>query len=359
MLLTNARLSERQHRAGCSAMDAVLNSVSLVGASLVAGTSCACAARMVYQSVDAARRGQCFPLVELSDELVLGVSGFLDAQSLRSLGLVSRRFSRKAAPVVQNGVIVDSLSLTQEAARLQWYRHSTEQQGRVPWVGYERWLHMLRRMEVLTAPLVFHGSYRGGEIEIREDRRVMTKTAAAPSGLLDAILVFSEDLAEPTIPMRRGRHYAEFSLVGHVSPGPGHFCVGIVDHSSVRPSRSPSDSPSCRGSLEPPSGGGRAREASAYLFDAKDGQCLDWTGVGWARHSWQMALGGWPSQFGLDRIGLLLDIDAGKLSVYRGGIKLGTMVQELNRQGHYVWMVQIMRIGDSVRVDGPLPSPTI
>lgn len=338
-------------------MEELLHSVFWVGASLVAGASCGCTARMACQSIGAACRGKYFPLAELSDELVLVVSGFLDAQSLQSLALVSRRFSQKAAPVVQNDVIVDSLSLAQEAARLQWYRHSTEQQNQIPWVGHERWLHMLRRMEVLTAPLVFHGSYRGGELVLREERRTMTKTAAGTSGLLDAVLVFSKDLAEPSIPMRRGRHYAEFSLVGRGSPGPAHFSVGIVDHSSVRPSRSPSDSPRCRASLEPPSGGGRTREASAYLFNTKDGQCLDWTEVDWARHSWRMTAGGWQAQFGLDRIGLLLDVDAGKLSVYRGGVKLGTMVRDLNKQGHYVWVVQIMRVGDSVRVDGPLPSP--
>ena len=341
-------------------MHGVLESVSVVGCAVGAG-ACVCAARMVSHSTEAARRARCFPLAELSDELVVAVGRFLDSQSLQSLALVSRRFVRKAAPVVQHGVVVDTLSLMQEAARLQWSHYSPEQQHQVPWVGYERWMHMLRRIEVLTAPLVFQSSYRGGTLMLSEDRRTMTKTAHGGStfGLLDATLVFSEDLVEPNMPMRRGRHYAEFSVVGHGSAGPAHFSVGIVDHSSVRPSRLLSDSTLCRGRLEPPSGGGRAREAAAYLFDTKDGQCLDWAEVDWARHSWQMAAGGWPSQFGLDRIGLMLDVDAGKLSVYRNGIKLGTMVQDLNKQGQYVWILQITRTGDSVRVDGPLPSPTM
>lgn len=335
-----------------------MHQLSMAGA-WVAGASCL---RMCAAAREMGGRTHFFPLDELSDELVLAVSGFLDSQSLQSLALVSRRFSRKAAPVVQHGVIVDSLSLPQEAARLQWSRCSAEQQNQVPWFGYERWLHMLRRMEVLSAPLVFHGSYRGGTVLLSDNRRTMTKKASGlgtPGGLLDATLVYSEDLADPTFSMRRGRHYAEFSLVGRGSPGPAHFSVGIVDHSSVRPSRSSSDSSRCRGSLEPPSGGGRAREASAYLFDTKDGHCLDWTEVDWARHSWQMSPEGWRSHFGSERIGLLLDVEAGKLSVYRGGIKLGTMVRDLNKQGHYVWVVQIMRAGDSVRVDGPLPSPAI
>lgn len=342
-------------------MHEVLESVCVVGGA-VAAASCAsvCAARVVTNSTQAARRARHFPLEELSDELVVAVGCFLDSQSLQSLAVVSRRFVRKAAPVVQHGVIVDTLSLMQEAARLQWSSHySPEQHHQVPWVGYERWLHMLRRIEVLTAPLVFHSSYRGRTLMLSEDRRTMTHAASGGGtfGLLDATLVFSEDLVEPNLPMRRGRHYAEFSVVGHGSAGPAHFSVGIVDHSSVRPSRSLSDSTSCRGRLEPPSGGGRAREAAAYLFDTKDGQCLDWAEVDWARHTWQMAAGGWPSQFGSDRIGLLLDVDAGKLSVYRNGIKLGTMVQGLSKQGQYVWILHIMRIGDSVMVDGPLPSP--
>lgn len=329
------------------------------GASVAAAASCLCAIRMGCHHAAAARRAHRFPLAELSDELVLSVGAFLDSKSLQSLALVSRRFSKKAAPVVQHGVIVDSLSLAQEAARQQWYRHSAEQQNQVPWVGHERWLHMLRRMEVLTAPLVFHGQYRGGDIMLSKDRRTMTKTidGAGASGLLDATLMFSQELVEPTTSMRRGRHYAEFSVVARASPGPAHFSVGIVDHSSVRPRRLPSDSPSGRGSLEPPSGGGRARDASAYLFDTNDGLCLDWTGVDWAKHSWQTLSGRWPSQFELDRIGLLLDVDAGKLSVYRNRVKLGTMVRDLNKQGQYVWMLQIVRVGDAVKVDGPLRPP--
>lgn len=311
----------------------------------------------------AAARARYFPLAELGDELIVAVGVFLDAPSLHSLALVSRRFARKAAPLVQHGVIVESLSLVQEAARLQWSLHSAEQRGQVPWLGHEQWLQLLRRIEVLSAPLAFHRSYRGGDpLQLSDDRRTMTKaTSEASSGLLDAVLVFSEDdTIEPAIPMRRGRHFVEFSAVGPGSPaGSAHFSVGIVDHSSVRPSRSPSDSPSGRGQLEPPSGGGRARDASAYLYDTKQGQCLDWTGVDWARHSWKMAAGSWPAarSGSSDRIGLLLDVDAGTLSVYKNGAELGTMVSDLNKQAIYVWVVQIRRVGDSVRVHGPRASP--
>jgi hypothetical protein len=57
-----------------------------------------------------------------------------------------------------------------------------------------------------------------------------------------------------------------------------------------------------------------------------------------------------------DRIGLLLDLDAGSLTVYKNDARLGVMQESgLTDAAGYRWAVALYHIGDSARIDGPLP----
>eukprot|EP01046_Picozoa_sp_COSAG06_P024721 COSAG06_NODE_2032_length_7794_cov_35.231839_1_plen_402_part_00 len=57
-----------------------------------------------------------------------------------------------------------------------------------------------------------------------------------------------------------------------------------------------------------------------------------------------------------DRIGLLLDLDAGSLTVYKNDERLGVMQESgLTDAAGYRWAVSLLRKGDSARIDGPLP----
>ena len=335
---------------------ASLSSCALIGAWAAIGAPCA--------RPHGPARSATLPLADLSDELALAVGKFLDARSLQALGQVSKRLARKAPPVEQHGVIVESLSLVHEAARLQWRAHSAEQQRRVHRLGHEPWLLLLRRLEAISAPVVFERSYRGTvEPSLSDGGRTLTNRRGSNSStlLLDAWLAWSapdrrkdgrEAAAGKPMTMRTGCHYAEFSGV-RARPGEPHFSVGVVDNASVRRS----------GFLaEQPSGGGRTRDAAAYLYDTREGTCLDWTGVDWARHRWAQH---WPhgnggnASVGTDRIGLMLDVDKGTLSLYKNAEEVGTMVRGLSRGGEYVWVVLVERTGDSVRLDGPKPKPLV
>ena len=354
---------------------------ALVAASL---SSCAVLSALRTQLTKQTSSARQFPLADLSDEIALAVGRFLDARSLQALGQVCKRLARKAPPVIQNGVIVESLSLVHEAARLRWRAHSAEQQRRVHRLGQESWLLLLRRLEAISSPVVFQRSYRGtAEPTLSDNGRTLTKgrgsssTTPAPgmrregAGLLDAWLAWSvpdrrkdggeAEIAREKKPvtMRSGCHYAEFSGV-RSRPGEPHFCIGVVDNASVRRFHQESGGFSPRPSAEPPSGGGRTRDAAAYLYDTREGTCLDWTGVDWARHRWAQH---WPhgnggnATVGTDHIGLMLDVDKGTLSLYKNGWQVGTMVRDLSRNGEYVWVVLVERTGDSVHIDGPKPVP--
>jgi hypothetical protein len=57
-----------------------------------------------------------------------------------------------------------------------------------------------------------------------------------------------------------------------------------------------------------------------------------------------------------DRIGLLLDLDAGSLTVYKNDARLGVMQESgLTAAAGYRWAVAMRHEGNSARIDGPLP----
>ena len=50
-----------------------------------------------------------------------------------------------------------------------------------------------------------------------------------------------------------------------------------------------------------------------------------------------------------DRVGLLLDLEQGSMTVFKNGLKLGVM-QDSGLRGEYVWAVEMLA-RDSVRID--------
>jgi hypothetical protein len=58
-----------------------------------------------------------------------------------------------------------------------------------------------------------------------------------------------------------------------------------------------------------------------------------------------------------DRIGLLLDLDAGSLAVYKNDERLGVMQEGLTDAGGYRWAAALYGKGDSARIDAvPVPA---
>ena len=72
---------------------------------------------------------------------------------------------------------------------------------------------------------------------------------------------------------------------------------------------------------------------------------------------WEGRQGAWEEG---DRIGLLLDLDAGSLAVYKNDERLGVMATDLS--GEYSWAVTLIDEGDSARIEAaalPAASATI
>jgi hypothetical protein len=127
--------------------------------------------------------------------------------------------------------------------------------------------------------------------------------------------------------MRAGRHYAEFTVAsGSV------MCFGVI-----RPGWD----------VE---GGMDAFLVNGHCFyDTFSGHrfpnVLSWEGLQTAREEG-------------DRIGMLLDLDQGSMTVYKNDVRLGVMATGLS--GEYSWAVTLFDRGDSARIEHAvaLPSPT-
>ena len=91
-------------------------------------------------------------------------------------------------------------------------------------------------------------------------------------------------------------------------------------------------------------GGNAQRPEGHYLYDPTDGLCMP------ARKPWAGSEG---AEAG-DRIGLLLDLDAGCLTVFKNQKRLGVMAEGLT--GEFVWAATLLYAGDSVRIaSAPVP----
>ena len=83
------------------------------------------------------------------------------------------------------------------------------------------------------------------------------------------------------------------------------------------------------------------------------GHCFYWTGSGHrypGRSDWE----GSQTAMESDRIGMLLDLDQGSMTVWKNDEKLGVMVAE-GLSGPYCWAVDLYR--SSARIESaPLPA---
>ena len=128
--------------------------------------------------------------------------------------------------------------------------------------------------------------------------------------------------------MRAGRHYAQFTMVS------GNFmCFGVI-----RP--------------------GWDVEGGQYAM-VSDGHCFYGTYNGdllpsyTSGHNWE---GRQAAREDGDRIGLLLDLDQGSMTVYKNDERLGVMATGLS--GEYSWAVSMYDEGFRARVEAAaLPAP--
>jgi hypothetical protein len=155
----------------------------------------------------------------LSDDLFILIFAKLDARTLGRVAAVARRFNRKNVGHPSQG-FDDRWSIAEEGARLALAAHREHVRGWVSRADTGLWLRALADAERLLRPLRFSD---GSAVTLSEAGAAVT-TTQAPEG--------QEwfDAAGPVVrcgdhEMRRGRHYAGFTLR---RDGVYGCCLGVV-----------------------------------------------------------------------------------------------------------------------------------
>jgi hypothetical protein len=300
-------------------------------------------------------------LTATPDEAAIHIAAALaDPHDLLRLARACRRFATKciaappalprtasAAGTAAAGAAaqqLEMLSIVEEAAR-RWIADCTDQErGWVPRCGRDSWLGLMSKMQSLCREAAVFGRSHlsitvseGGQLATIDYRPRSYETAAT------------------TAVMHAGWHCMQFTVAstGNMShPQAGlqsmSMCCGVIrpgwDVGTMQ------DAP-------------RASEHCFYrTFDGMryagtrgwDKLCstatatyMDHEGIlGRGAHDWEGMQG--ATEEG-DRIGMLLDLDQGSMTVYKNDERLGVMATGLS--GEYCWAVSLLVPGCSVRID--------
>ena len=258
----------------------------------------------------------------ITDDTLLHIASFIPtAKDLLCLWLSNRRFSIKCIAAQSGGAAAappEMLCIAEEAGRL-WVAGCTEQErGWVPRSELESWLGLMQEVGVLQQPLLF-------------GRRHSSLTKFGDIPFSDSVATKRHDgswrSAASKVVMRSGRHFAQFTLVN----GDNMF-FGVT-----RPGWD----------VE---GGATAWVEDSCFYDTRSGDRypgqVNWEGKQTAREQG-------------DRIGMLLDLDQGSMTVWKNDVKLGVMVAK-GLSGPLCWAVSLYHQGYRARIESaPAPlSPT-
>ena len=283
----------------------------------------------------------------VTDDTLLHIARFLTtAKDLLYLCLANKHFGTKCIALSGGGgggpaAAPERLSLAEEAAR-QWVAgHSEQERGWALRRGLESWLGLMHELGVLRLPLAF-GRAHATQVTLSENGAVAAKDGGGGSWRTAASKVV----------MRSGRHYAQFTVLE------GYPMFGVI-----RPGWD------VEGRMEAGSGqiavvltsGTEEQVRAVEKVDAAwrtDGHCFYDTYDGNRMPSdtdWQ---GRQEAEQG-DRIGMLLDLDQGSMSVWKNDVLRGVVAAE-GLIGSFCWAVAIPMEGDSARIESaPAPaSPT-
>jgi hypothetical protein len=275
-------------------------------------------------------------LTATPDEAAILIATALgSAMDLLRLAAACRRFALKyiaaplpplaasgsgAAAAAAAAAAAETWSITEEVAR-RWIAACTGQERSwVPRRGRESWLGLMWEVEVLRRRgAVFGRSHES--VTLSEGGSIATRSGGRDTWLPAASKAM----------MRAGHHYAQFTVVNDSAQHPGLLWrlfrpqIGVL-----RPGWD----------VE---GGRDAQYVDGHCFyDTHSGRRCpgrpgrqDWEGMLDAREG--------------DRIGMLLDLDEGSMTVYKNDKRLGVMATGLS--GKYSWAVALCVPGDSARID--------
>ena len=263
--------------------------------------------RAAAASARSRTRGLTNLLTDTPDEAALAIACFLaTAKDLLRLQLACKRFSTKSivAPLGLGAAgpstaLVQRLCIAAEAAR-RWVAGCSEQErGWVPRRELESWLGLMHEVGVLRLPPVFGRAH--GSITLSENGALAETSAEV------GFRVVMRSAASKVV-MRSGRHFLQFA----VTPGwaASQFC--FLEVGVIRPGWD----------VE----GGHAHSVGGHAHSV-DGHCFYSLNKG-IRHPGAWKWGGMQTAARGDRVGMLLDLDKGSMTVWKNGERLGVMQAE-------------------------------
>jgi hypothetical protein len=259
-----------------------------------------------------------------------------DPKDLLRLARACRRFAIKciAAPAAHRTAAsggggtaaaaqqeLEMWSIVEEAAR-RWIADCTVQErGWVSRRGRESWLGLMWEVQSLRRGAAVFGRSHGS-ITLSEGRALATRR-------VESMHVFCT--AASKVVMRAGRHYAQFTAVSDNAMSQRFFGV-------IRP--------------------GWDVEGGQNAFDV-DGHCFYNTASATrfpGGHEWEGMQGAMEQG---DRVGLLLDLDQGSMTVYKNDERLGVMATGMS--GEYCWAAELFQQGSRARIEAAAApvSPTV
>ena len=259
-------------------------------------------------------------LTSTPDEAALAIAcALLTARDLLSLRLSCRRFNIRCIADGGGGSAASAAELLciVEVAAWRWLAGCSEQErGWGPRRDLESWLGLMHEVGLLRMPLVFGRAH--ADFTLSEGGAVATLMGAWGGWRA----------AAGKVVMRSGRHFASFTVVSGVC-----MLFGVI-----RP--------------------GWDVEAGANAHTV-DGHCFYRTLDGARNPGNQDWEGTQGAQDQGDRIGMLLALDQGSMTVWKNDARLG-VAQAERLSGEYCWAVLVYDEGNSARIESaPAPaSPT-
>lgn len=266
----------------------------------------------------------------LSDPIFIQIASHLRSHDLGRLACASARFGlfrtiHGDCNSSFGGGAFERWTIVEEGARRQLC--SSRMRTCVPRRGTESWMRLLRELERLQQPVF---TLVGPDVKLRNDGRTAVRLSG---GTTHAQQFFLQSAVCAGVDLRAGTHFLEFVWIAGRSPTGQNVAPVPSQHVAQQlglDDRDDEDDPFLAGVCSPtfdPTGGDMAsNDQTATLFSARTGrlrQYRDNSMDGVSEFDWpgrQCAMIG-------DKIGLLLDLDAGSLAVYRNGERCGLMVR--------------------------------
>ncbi len=252
-------------------------------------------------------------LFYLNDDLWADIASDLSVKGIGRLACVCQAIDRQT--IVEEGA---------RRALEKRFAGAPHLRACVPRRAGERWLKLLREVEQLSLPLQFNTNRKGPGVETDLHK---FRATCNEFGHMAAVVA--------GMPMRAGRHYAEFTLVDTGWPGTERDQDGLEEVSGTGMGVvGPAFNPMAAGRWGPAWGTSAKSSEQGWMFQiCDDGESQDsrlchndrylrWPGMP-EFSSRQLSEG--------SVIGLLLDVDKGSLAVYHNGTRCGLMMQRGGR----------------------------